>query len=137
MAVFNVAAFRPLEGLQREDRQFARLSQGDAAVRRFTRPCFYPGETNTSPPKRASRVLGNRVGTRHGKLRAPGPASTSLATDLYLAWKHITGRTLGDSMTTAMVEWFCFPAGARCNNLPSSVAPIPDSRETTRCRRND
>ncbi len=49
MAVFNVAAFRPLEGFQERSRRVRALSQGDAAVRRLDRRVLsgrgriYPG----------------------------------------------------------------------------------------------
>jgi len=42
-AVFNVAAFRALEGFQERGRRIRAISQGDAAFRRLIR-VFYPGE---------------------------------------------------------------------------------------------
>ena len=124
MAVFNVAAFRPLKDFKREVAEFARYlkatppSEGSTGV-------FYPGEVEYIREQQRRRQV-SKSRTPRGKSCGRWPATTNWPPSSI--WHEISsGRHWENSMTRQMVM-VGFLQAQNCTNLPSSWRH-PDSRD--------
>ena len=119
MAVFNVAAFRPLQGFQERGRRVRALSEIDAAVGRLERRVL-SRRGRISARAAAPHATASRSRTRPGTNCARWRASTRSPASLVSREK--------ESSMTRQMALVGFLQAQNCTNLPSSWRH-PESRD--------